>query len=118
MNPVLFADLGVTAGALVLFLLWGFFLLLGALLFAFWLWMLIHALRNNGLTDGERVAWVVVICLTHALGALLYFFLGRPKAKAVPTAGGPPSAAPAPPPVGSAPSPAPVPPAGTGSPSA
>jgi hypothetical protein len=48
--------------------------------FAFWLWMLIHALRNPGLNDGERISWTVVLCLTHLLGAILYFFLGRPKA--------------------------------------
>lgn len=63
----------------VLLIVSGGLLVLG--LFAFWLWMLIHALRNPGLTDGERVAWTVVICLTHLLGALLYLFLGRSKAK-------------------------------------
>lgn len=118
MNPMFLAQIALGAAELVLFLAWGFFLLLGVLLFAFWLWMLIHALRNKGLTDGERIAWVVVVCLTHALGALLYFFLGRPKAKVVPAAGSPPPAAAAPPPAGSAPSSASVPPAATGSASA
>lgn len=115
MNPTFLADIGAGTAALVLILMWGFFLLLGGLAFAFWLWMLIHALRNNGLTDGERVAWVLVICLTHALGALLYFLLGRPKAKAVPAAGNPPPAAHPPPPVrpGASPPSAPPPPVGT-----
>jgi hypothetical protein len=39
-----------------------FVLLLGAVVslagFAFWLWMLIHAITNKGLPDGERVVWV------------------------------------------------------------
>lgn len=53
---------------------------LGLALFAFWIWMLIHAVQNKGLTDGEKVAWVLIICLLHFLGALIYFFVGRPKA--------------------------------------
>lgn len=50
--------------------------------FAFWIWMLVHAIQNKSLSDGEKVAWVLVIALVHFLGALLYFFVGRPKAAA------------------------------------
>jgi hypothetical protein len=49
--------------------------------FAFWIWMLVHAIQNKGLTDGEKVGWVLAIALVHFLGALLYFFIGRPKAE-------------------------------------
>ncbi len=49
-------------------------------LFAFWIWMLIHAIQNRGLTDSERIVWVLVIIFLHALGALLYLLIGRPKA--------------------------------------
>lgn len=49
--------------------------------FAFWVWMLVHAIQNKGLTDGEKVGWVLAIAIVHFLGALLYFFIGRPKAK-------------------------------------
>lgn len=48
--------------------------------FAFWIWMLVHAAQNKGLSDGEKVAWVLIIALVHFLGALIYFFVGRPKA--------------------------------------
>jgi predicted transporter len=48
--------------------------------FAFWLWMLIHAIKNKGLTDTEKIIWVLVILFVHVLGALIYFFVGRPKA--------------------------------------
>lgn len=47
--------------------------------FAFWLWMLIHAIGNKGLSDGERIVWVLVIIFLPLLGSILYFFLGRPK---------------------------------------
>ena len=48
---------------------------------AFWIWMLVNAAQNKGLSDGEKVAWVLIIALVHFLGALIYFFVGRPKAK-------------------------------------
>ena len=48
-------------------------------LFAFWIWMLIHAITNKGLQTGEKVVWVLVIIFLHALGALIYFLVGRPK---------------------------------------
>ena len=52
----------------------------GLACFAFWLWMLIHAIKNKGLTDTEKIMWVLVILFLHVLGALIYFFIGRPKA--------------------------------------
>lgn len=58
---------------------------------AFWIWMLVHAAQNKGLSDGEKVAWVLIIALVHFLGALIYFFVGRPKANQplVPPVGSP-----------------------------
>jgi len=49
----------------------------------FWIWMLVHAITNKGLGDGEKVAWVLVIFFLHFLGALLYFFIGHSKAVSV-----------------------------------
>ena len=71
---------------------WEIMLMLAALVlvplavasFAFWIWMLIHAIQNKALGDGEKAGWVVAIALLHFLGALLYFFIGRPKAKLPP----------------------------------
>ena len=52
---------------------------LGAVLCAFWIWMLVSAIVNRGLGDGEKVGWVLAIVFLHFLGALLYCFIGRPK---------------------------------------
>ena len=52
---------------------------LAAALFVFWIWMLVSAVQNKGLTEGEKIAWVLVIVLLHWLGGLLYFFVGHPK---------------------------------------
>ena len=50
-------------------------------LFAFWIWMLISAIQNKGLTEGEKVAWVLVVLFLHWLGALVYFVVGHPRRK-------------------------------------
>ncbi len=45
----------------------------------FWIWMLVHAILNKGLSDGETIGWVLAIVFLHFFGALLYCFIGRPK---------------------------------------
>ena len=64
-------------GAEILLILFVLPLMLAS--FAFWIWMLIHAIQNKGLTDTQKIIWVLVIALLHFLGALIYFFVGRPK---------------------------------------
>jgi hypothetical protein len=62
-------------------------LLVGAALsiagFAFWLWMLIHAITNKGLADGEKIGWVLVIIFLPFIGSIIYFFIGRTRASRV-----------------------------------
>jgi hypothetical protein len=41
--------------------------------------MLIDAIQNKGLTDGEKIGWVLAIVFLHIIGALLYFFIARSK---------------------------------------
>jgi hypothetical protein len=50
--------------------------------FAFWLWMLIHAITNKGLQDAEKIVWVLVIIFLPFIGSIIYFFIGRPKGSA------------------------------------
>jgi hypothetical protein len=47
--------------------------------FAFWLWMLIHAITNKGLADAEKIVWVLVIIFLPFIGSIIYFFIGRSK---------------------------------------
>ena len=47
--------------------------------FAFWLWMLVHAITNKGLDDTEKIVWVLVIIFLPFIGSIIYFLLGRPK---------------------------------------
>jgi cytochrome c oxidase assembly factor CtaG len=58
----------------------GSIILVAALLF--WVWMIVDAVTNKGVSDTERLMWVLlVVLLTPAvpLGAVIYFFFGRPK---------------------------------------
>jgi len=73
-----FIGLGILEFFLVLFLA-----PLALLTFAFWIWMLVHAITNDGLTDLEKLIWVIVILFTHFIGAVIYFFVGRPKRRTV-----------------------------------
>ena len=61
-------------------ILFGLFAVLaGLLLCVFWIWMLIDAIKNDSLDGTERVVWVLVILFLHALGALIYYLVGRKK---------------------------------------
>jgi hypothetical protein len=51
------------------------------LFLAFWIWMLVDAAQNKGMEQNERIVWIIVIALTHFIGALLYLIFGRPKRK-------------------------------------
>jgi hypothetical protein len=56
-----------------------FFLPLFLLFMLFWIWMLVDAIQNKGLSDGEKVGWVLAIVFLHVIGSVLYFFIGHPK---------------------------------------
>ena len=56
------------------------FLFLGTV---FWIWMLFHAILNKGLSNTEKIIWVLVVFFLHFIGALVYFLFGRPKGRVV-----------------------------------
>ncbi len=51
---------------------------------AFWVWMLVDAIKNRALSDTEKIIWVLVILFLHLLGALIYFFAGRTPSRSAP----------------------------------
>ena len=69
---------GIIGGWEILLLLIAFPLFIA--FFAFWVWMLIDCIRSKALSDGEKIAWTLVIVFTHALGALIYLLAGRKRA--------------------------------------
>ncbi len=50
----------------------------------FWIWALVDVVRRpqTGYRHGSQVLWVVLIAVTHSVGALAYVLLGRPRATA------------------------------------
>ncbi len=54
-------------------------LLVVALTFVFWIWMLIECLTKEPDTGNNKVVWALVIVLTHIIGALIYYFVRRPQ---------------------------------------
>lgn len=84
----MFAVIGLGGGEIVLLFLMLLLVPFSLALFAFWIWMLVHAIQNKGLTDGEKIGWALAIALLHFIGALLYFFIGKPKAKLSPLSAG------------------------------
>jgi hypothetical protein len=73
------AMFGSIIGGAIGLLVWLVMAVLSLAFFAFWLWMLIHAITNKGLGDGEKIVWVIVVIFLPVLGPILYFFIGRPK---------------------------------------
>src|SRR5580698_4314826 len=45
----------------------------------FWIWMLVSAIRNKGIGDGEKVGWVLAIVFFHLIGSLLYLLIAFPR---------------------------------------
>jgi hypothetical protein len=52
-------------------------LLLVALSFAFWIWMLVDCVTNTSLTDTEKILWFLLIFFLHFVGALIYYLVGK-----------------------------------------
>jgi hypothetical protein len=42
-------------------------------LFALWIWMIVECATKEQGTD--RIVWIIIIVFTHALGAVIYFFV-------------------------------------------
>lgn len=59
-----------------------FILPVAAICMVFWIFMLVSAIQNKGLTDGEKTGWVLAIVFFHVIGSLLYLFIGYPKRNA------------------------------------
>jgi len=55
------------------------FLVVGLLGTIFWIWMLVDCATKERNQDNEKIVWILIILFTHFIGALLYFFVRRPK---------------------------------------
>ncbi len=63
--------------------------LLGLAIVVLWIWSLVHCAMNQRLSDGNRIAGLLLIVLLGPLGSLIYLFLPREPVRA-PAPGLPP----------------------------
>jgi F-type H+-transporting ATPase subunit alpha len=54
-------------------------LILGALAFAFWLWMLIDCIQHETDQGDQKIVWVLVIVFAGVIGAAVYYFVRKAK---------------------------------------
>lgn len=46
---------------------------------SFWIWMLVDCAMKETSAGNDKLVWVLVILFTHWIGAVIYFFVRRPK---------------------------------------
>ena len=51
----------------------GIALVISALVFAFWLWMLIDCIRNES-DSTQKIVWALIIFFLPCIGSLIYLF--------------------------------------------
>ena len=59
-------------------LVYGFFIVLGLASFVFWVVEIIDAARRQWPDPNSKIIWLLVVVLLHGLGALIYYFAGKP----------------------------------------
>ena len=55
------------------------FFVIGVLGTIFWIWMLVEAVTREPEQGNDRIVWMLIILLTHFIGALIYYFVRRPE---------------------------------------
>ena len=60
-------------------MIWLMFFMIAILGMVVWIIMLIDCLKRKFPSDNEKIAWVLVLVLTHWIGVILYYFLVKRK---------------------------------------
>jgi len=51
--------------------------LVGIILFAFWIWMIVDCAKRKFKNNVEKIVWLIVVVLLGWVGALVYFIVVR-----------------------------------------
>jgi heme/copper-type cytochrome/quinol oxidase subunit 2 len=46
---------------------------------AFWIWMIIDCATKEPSEGNDKLVWIVIIVFAHIVGALIYYFVRRPR---------------------------------------
>ena len=74
--PALLGSGGLVGG---FFLFWCGACVVWLLAIVFWIWMLVDCVRKEFPGENEKIVWVLIVVLAGPIGAIVYFFVGRPK---------------------------------------
>ena len=55
----------------------GIMMLIGIIVFVFWLWMIIDCARRNFKNMAEKIVWLLITILGGWIGALIYLLVVR-----------------------------------------
>jgi hypothetical protein len=55
------------------------FMALGLLGTIFWIWVIIDCATNEPSEGNDKLIWILIVVLTHWVGALIYLLVRRPK---------------------------------------
>jgi prolipoprotein diacylglyceryltransferase len=61
---------------LFFYCLFGLLAILGTI---FWIWMIVDCATKEPAEGNDKIVWILIILLTHVVGAAIYFFVRRPE---------------------------------------
>ncbi len=70
------------AMALLMFLAWIVIPIMAVVSVVIWIWMLVEVAQDKTMEENDKLLWVLVVALTGVVGALIYYFVQRPKVRA------------------------------------
>jgi len=76
MQPYTLAVLDSSAALFILFFFYGGMCFFGAILFAFWIWMIIDCAKNEP-PGSDKIVWIIIVVVLNWVGAIVYFFARR-----------------------------------------
>jgi predicted PurR-regulated permease PerM len=50
-------------------------MLIGALLFVFWIWMIVDCAQRKFKNSDEKIVWIIIVVLAGWIGGLIYYFV-------------------------------------------
>jgi hypothetical protein len=84
---------GEAAGGAIACVMSLVFGLVGLAAFAFWLWMLIDVITKCPSEENKKLIWILIVIFTGIIGAIIYYFVQRPKNAPAGAPPGPPPGA-------------------------
>jgi predicted PurR-regulated permease PerM len=50
-------------------------ILIGALLFVFWIWIIVDCAQRKFKNSDEKIVWIIIVVLAGWIGGLIYYFV-------------------------------------------